>query len=227
MNADEGGQAIASVVDRSDSSTYVKLLAFGDSLTEGFFDGGRNFHPYSLQLEKCIDKHYSERAVEKEAIIHQVGKSGEKTSEMIPRLQSILARSSDSPYDFVCILAGTNDLSLRDSGDDIFGRIRQLYDLVLDHGEETILVAITIPRSYYVTQVKRRSIVNQKIKDFCNDANDRAGVTRAFMVDFENLLPYVQESDEKINVWDDHLHMTSLGYDELARIIFTAISPAL
>jgi len=32
---------------------HVRVLAYGDSLTAGFWDGGRQFHPYSMKLSEC------------------------------------------------------------------------------------------------------------------------------------------------------------------------------
>lgn len=31
-----------------------KLLAYGDSLTAGFWAGGHHFHPYSTKLSECV-----------------------------------------------------------------------------------------------------------------------------------------------------------------------------
>jgi len=36
------------------SSPVLDILAFGDSLTEGFCRGGSQWHPYSLHLQKCL-----------------------------------------------------------------------------------------------------------------------------------------------------------------------------
>ena len=36
------------------SSPALDILAFGDSLTEGFCHGGSRWHPYSLHLQKCL-----------------------------------------------------------------------------------------------------------------------------------------------------------------------------
>ena len=36
-----------------------RLLAFGNSLTEGFIDGGRSFYPYSTILEEKLNEAFN------------------------------------------------------------------------------------------------------------------------------------------------------------------------
>ena len=175
----------------ADAATFLKILAFGASLTEGFYNGGRDFHPYSIELEKCIDQFYCAQGIDREAMIHQLGMSGEYTSHMIPRLYGIINRSLSVPYKFVCILAGTNDLALTDSGEVIFERIKHMYNMVLDHGDGgTILVAITIPQSYFTdpSYIEKRDVINREIKKFCTEINTREGRVKAILVDFEALI---------------------------------------
>ena len=205
---------------------FVKVLAFGASLTEGYYNRGHKFHPYAIELEKCINKHYTDKGSDNHAAIHQFGLSGEFTSHMIPRLHDILTKSATSPYKFVCILAGTNDLSLSDSGDEIFERLRQLYNMVLEHGDkQAILVAITIPQSFFTDSdyVGTRNTVNKHIKNFCLGINKDSDQVRVITVDYENLIPY----QENGIYWDDALHMTPAGYNRLGKFIFEHISHAL
>lgn len=35
----------------------LRILAFGDSLTEGFTDGGFSFHPYANKLQELLRRH--------------------------------------------------------------------------------------------------------------------------------------------------------------------------
>jgi lysophospholipase L1-like esterase len=217
---------VSQMFDMEIDVEVVKILTFGASLTEGYYNSGRQFHPYSNKLETLINTFYIDRKLSKEALIHQFGRSGETTTQMIPRLRGILNDAKSSPYKFVCILAGTNDLGQSDTGDEIFGRLTQLYDMVLNHGDkQTILVAITIPQSFYTDTryVARRGVVNQRIKDFCLRCNTGSR-NRAILVDFETLLPYQTPGSV---LWDDPLHMTPAGYDKLGQLIFEHIRSSL
>ena len=209
------------------SETFLKILAFGGSLTEGFYEGGYRFHPYATELERLIDKHYADSDSDKEVLIHQLGMSGEFTSHMIPRLHGILDRNRSVPYDFVCIMGGTNDLALTDSGEEIFYRIEQLYQMTLSHGDShrTKLVCITIPQSSCsdLQYIQRRGLINERIREFCRDNG-----SRAILVDFEQLIPYESSSGAKEGgvsrpLWDDNIHMTPAGYDVLGGLIFSCI----
>lgn len=205
------------------AESYFKVLAFGASLTEGFYNGGYSFHPYSNKLESNIDDRFKEVGIPKQCIIHQHGKSGEFTDHMIPRLHGILSKAADYPYKLVCILAGTNDLSRdHEKSSDVTMRLRQLYDMVLNHHEKTFLVAITIPQSQCVAEnyVNKRSAINEDIRNFCQTTE------RAICVDFEKIIPYFEDSSQlKRNrvLWDDPLHMTPVGYDSLADLIYQHI----
>ena len=81
------------------SNNYNRILALGDSLTEGYIDDeiswyGGKFYPYTRALASMlkipVDNH---------------GVSGENTKEILTRLQNIKRK-----YKYAIILAGTNDL---------------------------------------------------------------------------------------------------------------------
>jgi lysophospholipase L1-like esterase len=215
------------MLESEQSESNLKILAFGDSLTEGFYFGGYRFHPYATELERLIDKHYADSAVAREALIHQLGMSGEFTSHMIPRLHEILSKNSSSPYDLVCILGGTNDLARTESGEEIFHRIEQLYQMTLSHGKNhlTKLACISIPQSACSDPeyVERRNYINERIRFFC-----RSNGPRAMLVDFEQVIPFEVNQREILKpLWDDSIHMTPDGYDELGRLIFSCIKDTL
>lgn len=205
-----------------------KILAFGDSLTEGFFNNGFQFHPYSDELEKVINKQFIETRKDKHVIMNQSGCSGEFTDSMIFRMEEILSETKNDPYHLVCILGGTNDLS-RDyeTSSEIFSRLESLYQQVLNQNSKTILVAITIPQSGWLedSYVAKRIEINDLIRHFCLMNNERV-----ICVDFEQNIPYFEDSNQKMRdnkLWDDTLHMTPKGYDLLASIIFDSIKESL
>jgi len=241
MNLGNKGSTSNSKEETSEenSARLLKVLTFGDSLTEGFHRFGFAFHPYSNELTKLIDEKYAEQEDnEKEAMVHQRGLSGENTDHMIPRLAGILDRVAKTgfPYHVVCVLAGTNDLADDDTAEQIFSRLKHLYEQVMMHGDgRTLLVTITIPPSAFMDEeyVARRSAINALIKEYsssnnCDSAAAGGERGRVVCVDAEQGLPYWSAPGEKDTVlWDDALHLTPEGYDRLGGLVFSAIEPRL
>lgn len=213
----------------NDATQYLKALTFGDSLTEGFYHNGLSFHPYAIELTRLINKQHPEL----EAIVHERGLSGEYTDHMIPRLAGMLDRAAKSqhPYHIVCVLAGTNDLASDDFPNEVFNRLKQMYEQVLAHGDgRTLLVTITIPPSAFVDEeyVARRSAINAMIKEYSSRAVAGMGQGRVVCVDAEQGLPYwISPGDKDAVLWDDALHLTPEGYDRLGGLVFSAIEPHL
>ena len=71
----------------------VRILAFGDSLTEGWCDYGTKFHPYTCKLPTLI------QSVSKSVKVDVVNKgvSGETTDQMEERLPLVL--NKNGPFD--------------------------------------------------------------------------------------------------------------------------------
>ena len=228
-----------------DKQEYVKILTFGDSLTEGYHRCGFSFHPYSIELERSIDAKFSNANSQREVLIHQF------TDHMIPRLSNILekATSSSYPYRVVCVLAGTNDLSSDDNAEDIFSRLKELYTQVLAHGGDQgiILVTITLPQAAFLDDdyVERRAAINSKIKEYTShhssssnsnsnsNSNDdsikiKNHQQQVVCVDLEEGLPYfTPEGVKDTHHWDDALHMTPAGYDQFGRLVFSRLESHL
>lgn len=141
----------------------VRILAFGDSLTEGWCNFGTTFHPYSSKLQILLQS----LPVSKPFIIINRGVSGETTGEMQARLPRVL--DNDGPFDLAIILGGTNDLggSRDKNADSLFERLKSLHEVILK--ECSLSVAITIPESGFDERnpalKEKRSKVNQLLKD--------------------------------------------------------------
>jgi lysophospholipase L1-like esterase len=198
-----------------------KVLAFGDSLTEGFYNYGFKFHSYAGELKRILDSALQKQ--NKEVLLQQVGVSGEYTSHMISRLGGYLVDNTASPYQLVCILGGTNDLALDDPPAEVAARLKTMYNAVLTSSTDSLLAVITIPQSYFLDPeyVSKRSAINSEIKEYCEQS---AFKDRIVFVDLERLLPYYDKNGEKDTVhWDDHLHMSPDGYDQFGKLVADAV----
>ena len=116
----------------------IRILAFGNSLTEGWCEFGTRFHPYALKLQNLME---SECKTESIDIVNK-GVSGETTDEMNARLPEVL--DEGGPFDIVIILGGTNDLGMRldEDGEPLFSRLRSLHELALLTVSHTILIML-------------------------------------------------------------------------------------
>jgi lysophospholipase L1-like esterase len=153
----------------------IRILAFGDSLTEGYTDWITR-HPYGNALKTELSNILPEYRV----TVDINGKSGDRvcsslSGEFFERLESSIPISSTSKsffddvsgssarpvtpqpstYDLVIILGGTNDLAFKSRDPDgparIFQALEECYNHVLDSGSS--LLCLTVPERNIDTQV--------------------------------------------------------------------------
>ena len=197
----------------------MRLLAFGDSLTEGWCDFGTTFHPYTRKLQGLIQSLSNAKTVD---VVNR-GVSGETTDQMNSRLGLVLDK--DGPFDLVIILGGTNDLgySLSQDGEPLFRRLRSLHELALRYSP--LSVAVTIPETGYealdqFTALREKRLqVNNLLKNYVQDRD-----SKMLLCDLSTKLPRKSPSDEdRRKFWSDDLHLSPAGYDRMAEIIFEDI----
>lgn len=195
----------------------VRILAFGDSLTEGWYSFGTKFHPYTCKLQSLLES----LSTSKSFNIVNKGVSGETTDQMNARLPLVVGR--DGPFDLAIILGGTNDLgfSFEKDGEPLFQRLRSLHEIALKHCP--LSVAVTIPESgfdeRFVVLKEKRSRVNSLLQNYVQDHGDKM-----LLSDLSAKLPHSSLSEEdRRRFWDDDLHFSPAGYDRMAEIIFEDI----
>ena len=198
-----------------------RILCFGDSLTEGWYNNGFKFHPYTLRLQELFkDLGNCWKSVE----ILNKGISGEVVyPEMVARLPKIL--KNEGPFDFAIILGGTNDLADLSNAKkaDLSKNIEHLHELAHKEGIKTC--AVTIPETAFdilpfaAEYVKYREEVNNSIRDFVTNHQEMV-----HLCDIASKLPmYGVSESERAKYWDDELHFTPQGYDRMAELIFEDI----
>ena len=198
------------------------MLAIGDSLTAGYCDQGRSNHSYAIHLAKLLSSSPTP------VVIDEQGRSGEKVYlTMAQRLQRLLSKSDASPYDWIIILGGTNDLACRNSAEKIFQPgLKPMFDAVLDSTEECRLVAMTVIENGLYSpgekDDKPRQDLNHLIRHYATAHMEK---DRVYLVDLDKDIPYhgVQGSHDRDSIWDDLVHLTPAGYDRMATSIYRAI----
>ncbi|EDO38266.1 predicted protein [Nematostella vectensis] len=204
----------------------LRILAFGDSLTQGETYNSTTYLPYTTRLRELMEKNGFGCFD-----LDNAGITGEFVrDELINRLPGILEKQG--PYDLVVILGGTNDLSTHKTGDEeaLYKGIVQLHELSLKHGAKTLL--LTMPESdffykdlaatgtSYVKEEgeKGRVTVNEMLREFARKCE---GV---YLCDIEKAIPQRSLNEEKLDLyWDDGLHFTPEGYNKMAEVIFDTI----
>jgi lysophospholipase L1-like esterase len=173
------------------SPDKIRILAFGDSLTEGYTDWITR-HPYGNALKTELSNILPEHSVS----VDINGKSGDRvcsslSGEFFERLESSIPISSASEpflddvlessarpvtpqpptYDLVIILGGTNDLAFKSRDPDgpahIFKALEECYNHVLGSGSS--LLCLTVPERNIDTQVSALAKIAKSARVTLND----------------------------------------------------------
>jgi lysophospholipase L1-like esterase len=234
MDSDSEEELSRRIGNLTTSNGKKWFLAFGDSLTEGYYHYGMKFHPYTEKLEELLakrEKEIKESAKEGDhksthmEVVNR-GNSGETTFQMYSRLENLLGRKGIA-FSWIAILGGTNDLaSSHETAQTIFGRLLALYNLALSHNNNTAkLIVITIPATAFDEQeeeyLAKKKTINSMIYQFYNEKKEEK---RVFYLDLYSAIPYYEGEDKnekrKGEKWDDRLHLSSKGYDYFGELIY-------
>ena len=198
----------------------LRILALGDSLTAGYARFGLVHHPYSVKLHSLFS------ASNIPVIIDQRGVSGERVvPSMVRRLENFLKQST---YDWVIILGGTNDLGWGGNADQIFNQgLKLMYDMVLQStNNKTKLAAMTVFERSRISPSsaddQERQMLNKMISNYVANYPDQS---RICLIDLDKLIPYhsMTDTDQRDSIWDDGLHLTPAGYDQMGSFIYQEI----
>ncbi len=221
--------ASLSVMAESGRRVAARILAFGDSLTAGYYRSGLSFAPWAPVVQRIVNV---------KAVDH-IGLSGWTTDQMAKALDDAvcndlagrkwsglrhrlgIAASRGAPYDCVLVLGGTNDLAQQTTAAEIVRNLEKLHRVAHAHG--ACSVAFSIPPSRAAQHVKwlgaLRSEANDAIRAWA-EAQPRELVA---FVDGATLVPMAEEDSE---FWEpDGLHMTAKGYEEFGTRMAPLIEP--
>ncbi|PFH55847.1 hypothetical protein XA68_17516 [Ophiocordyceps unilateralis] len=200
----------------------LHILCFGDSLTSGYHGMGQlPSQPYSRVLATVLRAALPGYAVD----VVADGAPGDCVTGS--GFKSRLRRSCDGRrFDWIVLLAGTNDLAYANEAPDIFDALQSCWDMAIARGAKVL--ALTVPecqaRSKWVDETRRK--LNDMIL-----AHKQANF---YAFDLFSKIPYHSlEQAERDRFWDDGLHLTPDGYDwmgghvadELLRILKPPVNP--
>jgi acyl-CoA thioesterase I len=195
----------------------MKIVCFGDSLTEGYQSsqlfGADGFTPYGRYLQKWLGGRGS---------VWVRGVCGELTGDMQIRFaRDVLSLNPD----YVVILGGTNDLGWGLSPSVIVEHLVGMYAEAVSHGIQP--VGITVPslgglesfpgaESPYTQAIQGREAVNSALKGYCRNAAIPLVDLFAATCD-----PRTKELAAPFS--EDGLHLTTLGYYSLAELLWKEV----
>ncbi|KUI66694.1 hypothetical protein VM1G_01353 [Cytospora mali] len=186
----------------------LRILCFGDSLTSGYACLGTIEHPYSQSLTRVLSTAFPRLNIEAhtDGLPGDVVVSGRFLSRIEPKF---LTKGGGTPYDWTVILGGTNDLAYQYTSEEIYKALRDCWDVALSKGGRVL--ACTIPEAGV------RGKVGEKVKakrDAINDLIRSHRQENFFVFDLASAIPFWSLAEaERNKYWDDHIHLTSDGYD--------------
>lgn len=201
----------------------MKILCFGDSLTEGWIDNGRCFHPYTDSFHTLLLKESQNISVINSGI------SGETISvDMLKRLPFVLDEHPEC--DLLIIQGGTNDilqfLTLKSTN--LYQNLVKLIDICVQRKIPKLLILTTMEGNFeecvgatmnHVTSNNLRVDLNQKIRQNIEQMSTES--TEICICDIENEFPLFSLSEKDVDTfWDDSIHPSAHGYDRMGEIIF-------
>lgn len=206
----------------TDLNNKKNILAFGDSLTKGYYNFGLKYHPYSIKINKLLEENnYNYQVLDS-------GINGEGTVSMLDRITTFFDETENSQemackFSLVIIYAGANDLGHM-SYDKIAENILSLHNYVIDQGVPSILV--TLPQNQcdlmYDFYGDKRHNTNEILRERAKN------IKNLTVCDLDSFLKYksMSKSDRK-KYWDDHIHYSPEGYDLIGEYIFNEIKKLL
>ncbi|KAK3694125.1 SGNH hydrolase-type esterase domain-containing protein [Podospora appendiculata] len=199
----------------------LRILCFGDSLTQGYSSMGAVLRPYATTLVQMLEMAFPELDIEtvedgapgntvKHGFLARMhGNCGS------PRLPA--RKRSDEGFDWAIVLGGTNDLAFNIPPADIFNKLKEVWDVALR--KKTKVLALTVPEAGIAGAEAldaRRAELNSLVKGY-----KRKGF-HAF--DLHAAVPFFAMSErDRARFWDDAIHFTPAGYDLIGNKVGIAL----
>lgn len=202
------------VVPPAPRLSITRVVAFGDSITEGkFADGSMSSSPYPLKLQSALGSRYTAQTV----TVVNSGRSGERTADGLARLPRVLA---EEVPDVVLLIEGVNDISSGDPStvQPMIDGLRLMARLGRYSGAQVMLATLLPQRAGPGTPSTRNGAL-----PLLNQANDQ--IRRAAALEGVILVDLFEGLGGTPDPWigSDNLHPNDTGYQKIADVFFDAI----
>ncbi|KAJ3352466.1 hypothetical protein HDU83_008016 [Entophlyctis luteolus] len=202
--------------EMSRKTETFRVLCVGDSLTEGFDQGGASFHPYAIKLRQLLLNFGFISGAD------QVVVEGVSGDHIDPDRGGILRRMKSrleaSAFTWVVLLAGTNDfLHSADTPAKVLANIEAAWDVALASGASVL--AVTLPE-YSLEDMPLAPVleVNTMIRTRVQIRATNDGDALR-LLDLHVLFPLLGlDSNARSLLWGDTIHPSAAGYDEIGEM---------
>ncbi|POR36519.1 Uncharacterized protein TPAR_03209 [Tolypocladium paradoxum] len=190
--------------------TPLTVLCFGDSLTQGYHNYGLGEQPYSEVLAERLEAALPERDVQ----VVTSGVPGDR-AVLRPFRQRLKTECEARSYDWVIMLAGTNDLPSFPAHK-IMSALQAHWNIPLAKGSKVL--ALTVPEG----RVRFDWLENARRQlNSCILAHKQPNF---YAFDLLSKIPYHSLSKQDRDMyWDDGVHLTGDGYDWMGGHIADAL----
>lgn len=192
------------------------ILCFGDSLTAGYNNNGKNFFPYPMTLDDLLGEEYN---------VDYIGISGVNIDEVLNNLDNdinditgicwygLRKQLSRKNYSYLILLIGSNDLCDYNVKN-VVNDIKKLTKIASNMNVKPVV--LTIPKLIFeIEDLDMKNVREEINKTLINDANESYEVI--------DIAKHIDMSDYN-TVYDfDGLHFSETGYKKIAEIIYNHI----
>ena len=195
-------------------ATPIRILCFGASITAGWSQLGLRYYPYANTLETRLKEAFPD----KNFSIQIDGLPGDTViqGQYMKRLHSHVSAVT-SPWDWIIIQGGGNDLGSCREPKDIIEALRKTWNIAFDAGSK--VVALT------VTNVVGESEGLARKYDALNELIVGEEHEKLYSVDVSGMLPPATMENVMISrVYDrDGLHLGKNGYEMMGDAIASSL----
>ena len=195
-------------------SAPIRILCFGASITAGWNQLGMRYYPYANTLEARLKEVLPNRhiSIQVDALPGDTVIQGQYTK----RLRSLI-NAAISPYDFVIVQGGGNDLISCREPKEIFEALRKVWNIAFDAG--SMVVALTVTK----TVDEREGLARNY--DALNDLIVSEEHDKLYSVDVSGMLPPATIDNVTISrIYDrDGLHLGKKGYEMMGDAIASSL----
>ncbi|KAH8893847.1 SGNH hydrolase [Thozetella sp. PMI_491] len=187
-------------------SRKLRILCFGDSLTNGYSSFGAIYHPYSETLQQMIAMALPELEVE----IVENGQSGDMVRGDFLRRMEKQCRFKKQTFDWTIVLGGTNDLAFQNiQPDDVYDELKKVWSVPLL--KKSKVLALTVPEAGVgASQRERLGARRNRLNTLIKEHKEK----NFHVFDLHDAVPYFAMSEaDRERYWDDAVHFTPDGYD--------------
>lgn len=194
--------------------TPVRILCFGASITAGWSQLGSRYYPYANTLETRLKEALPGRyfAVQIDGLPGDTAVYG----QYMKRLRSLTSTTS-SPYDFVIVQGGGNDLAWSIEPKEIFEALREVWSVAFDAG--STVIALTVTKTVGASENLARKY------DALNDLIVKEEHEKLYSVDVSNMLPPATKQNVGVTgIYDlDGVHLRKKGYEMMGDAIASSL----